>query len=248
MTWSIIARDPADGAIGIAVASRFFACGAMVPYVGSRSAVASQAFCNPVWGTEGRDRLQAGECAGAVLADFVKRDAGQAIRQCHMMDAEGHFVAHTGDDCTGWAGHLIGDGFSVAGNMLAGPQVIKATAQAMRRHADRPLPQRLLAAMRAGEEAGGDKRGKQAAGLVVHHGEAHPWLDLRVDDHGDPLTELERLLDVAGERYLFVADEMPGARRFSGLPTRAALDARIEAEYDRRLRAGQVSRSLATDP
>ncbi|MEY8829677.1 DUF1028 domain-containing protein [Sedimentitalea sp. XS_ASV28] len=248
MTWSIIAHDPSDGAIGIAVASRFFACGAMVPYVGAKTAVASQAFCNPVWGTEGRDRLQAGEAARDVLADFVKRDAGQAIRQCHMMDAQGDFVAHTGADCTDWAGHLIGDGFSVAGNMLAGSQVIEATADALVQSRDLPLPQRLLAAMRAGEKAGGDKRGKQAAGLVIHHGEAHPWLDLRVDDHGDPLAELDRLLDVAGERYLFFADAMPGAQRFSGLPTREALDARIEAEYDRRLRAGHVSRSLATDP
>jgi uncharacterized Ntn-hydrolase superfamily protein len=247
MTFSIIARDPADGAIGIAVASRFFACGAVVSYVGPRTAVASQAFCNPVWGTEGRARLEAGEVSAAVMADFIARDEGQAIRQCHMMDAGGQFAAHTGEGCTDWAGHLICDGFSVAGNMLAGPQVIEATADSFAARDDLPLPQRLLTAMQAGEAAGGDKRGRQAAGLVIHHGQAHPWLDLRVDDHGDPLGELDRLLDIAGERYLFVADEMPMTERFSGLPTREALDARIDAEQDRRQKAGHVSRSLATE-
>ncbi|MBK0327846.1 DUF1028 domain-containing protein [Rhodobacteraceae bacterium F11138] len=246
MTWSIIARDPSGGAIGIAVASRFFACGAMVPYVGANTAVASQAFCNPIWGTEGRARLEAGEPATAVLADFVERDQGQAIRQCHMMDANGQFMAHTGKDCTDWAGHLIGDGFSVAGNMLAGPQVVQATAEALAASCDLPLPRRLLSAMQAGEAAGGDKRGKQAAGLVIHHGQAHPWLDLRVDDHGDPLSELERLLDVAAERYLYVADEMPTRQRFSGRPDRDALDAKIYREEKRRQQAGEISRSLAT--
>lgn len=248
MTFSIIARDPADGAIGIAVASRFFACGAMVPYVGSNTAVASQAFCNPLWGTEGRERLQAGEAAQAVLDDFVKRDDGQAIRQCHMMDAAGAFAAHTGAGCIDWAGHLIGDGFSVAGNMLAGPDVIEAVAESFGKQHDLPFAQRLLAAMHAGEAAGGDKRGRQAAGLVIHHGQAHPWLDIRADDHDDPLGELDRLLDVAGERYVFVADEMPTQDRFSGLPTREALDARIDAEQSRRQKNGHVSRSLATDP
>ncbi|SFT86480.1 DUF1028 domain-containing protein [Sedimentitalea nanhaiensis] len=248
MTWSIIARDPADGAIGIAVASRFFACGAAVPYVGRRSAVASQAFCNPVWGTEGRNRLEAGEEARTVLDDLVARDAGQAIRQCHMMDASGRFAAHTGSGCTDWAGHLIGDGFCVAGNMLTGSEVIEATAAAFAAHSELPFAHRLLAAMHAGEDAGGDKRGKQAAGLTIHRGQAHPWLDLRADDHGDPLTELDRLLDVAGERYLFVADEMPTAERFSGLPTRTELDTRIDSEQKRRQQAGQASRSLASDP
>lgn len=208
MTWSIIARDEATGETGIAVASRFFACGALMPWLGRRVAVASQAFVNPLWGTEGRARLEAGEDADAVLADLAARDEGGAQRQAHMMDAAGRFAAHTGADCIEWAGHMIGPDHSVAGSMLAGPAVINHTSHAFSA-AKGPLAHRLLAAMRAGEVAGGDKRGRQAAAIVIHRGERHPYLDLRVDDHGDPLAELARLLDVPAERYLHVAAIMP---------------------------------------
>lgn len=244
VTYSIIARDGATGETGIAVASRFFACGALVPWLGRGVAVATQAFVNPLWGAEGIDRLEAGEAADAVLADLVARDAGQAQRQAHMMDATGRFAAHTGTDCIDWAGHQIGQDHSVAGNMLAGPAVIAETSRAFSA-ATGPLVQRLLAAMQAGEAAGGDKRGRQAAAIIVHRGERYPFLDLRVDDHGDPLAELARLLDVAAERYLHVAAIMPTEARFSGRPDRTAVDAAIaEAE----LRRNGETRSLATGP
>ncbi|MCB1310600.1 MAG: DUF1028 domain-containing protein [Sedimentitalea sp.] len=247
MTYSIIAHDPATGEIGIAVASRFFACGAAVPYVGRRVAVATQAFVNPLWGSEGRTRLEAGETAEAVLADFRARDAGQAIRQCHMMDASGRFAAHTGAECVAWAGHRCGADHSVAGNMLAGPEVVAATFEAYQTAAALPMAERLLAAMEAGEAAGGDKRGRQAAGLVIHRGEDHAWLDLRVDDHGDPLAELRRLLDVAEERYLHVAAAMPTRANFSGVPTREGIDRAIAEAAEARRVARRPSRSLATD-
>ena len=247
MTFSLIAKDPADGAIGVIVASRFFACGAAVPYVGAAVAVATQAFCNPVWGTEGRRRLAMAESAQDVLGDFVRRDAGQAIRQAHMLDAQGTFAAHTGADCVGWAGHLIAQDHSVAGNMLAGPEVIKATSEAYAAQTDLPFAQRLIAAMQAGEAAGGDKRGRQAAGLVIHRGEDHPWLDIRADDHSDPLGELERLWDVAQERYVHFAKAMPTAANFSGLPTRDGIDADIQRAEAARKAAGIISRSYATD-
>ncbi len=244
MTWSLIAREE-DGSIGLIVASRFFACGGVVPYVGAEVAVASQAFCNPVWGTEGRARLAAGEAARAVLDDLVARDAGAAHRQAHMMDAKGDFAAHTGAECVGWAGHLAGDGYSIAGNMLAGPEVLEATARAYAAGRALPFAQRLIDAMQAGEAAGGDKRGRQAAGLVLHRGEAHPWLSLRADDHADPLAELARLWDVAQERYVHFARGMPTAAQFSGTPTRAGIDAAIAAEDARRKAAGRISRSAA---
>lgn len=246
MTYSLIARD-ADGSIGLVVASKFFACGALVPYLSGSVAVASQAFCNPVWGTEGRARLMAGETAEHVLADLVARDEGRAIRQAHMMDAEGGFCAHTGDDCIDWAGHLLAADHSVAGNMLAGPPVIAATSEAYRAHASLPFAERLIKAMQAGEKAGGDKRGRQAAGLVIHRGEAHPWLDLRADDHADPLGELARLWDVAQERYVHFAKGMPSSGRFSGYPTRDGLDADIAAAEARRKAEGRPSRSLAVE-
>jgi uncharacterized Ntn-hydrolase superfamily protein len=246
MTFSLIAKDT-DGAVGLIVASKFFACGAVVPYVGADVAVASQAFCNPVWGTEGRARLAAGEAADAVLADLVARDAGQAIRQAHMMDAQGRFAAHTGADCVDWAGHLVAEDHSVAGNMLAGGDVIRATSEAYAAGAGKPFAQRLIDAMLAGEAAGGDKRGRQAAGLVIHRGETHPWLDLRADDHADPLGELARLWDVAQERYVHFAKGMPTAERFSGYPTREGIDAAIAEAEARRVAEGRPSRSRAVE-
>ncbi len=247
MTWSLIARNPEDGAIGVIVASRFFACGAAVPYVGRTVAVASQAFCNPVWGTEGRARLAAGEAAEDVIADFAARDQGQAIRQAHMMDAEGRFAAHTGSDCVDWAGHIIAEDHSVAGNMLSGAEVIEATSASYRAHPDLPFAERLIKAMHAGEAAGGDKRGRQAAGLVIHRGEDHAWLDIRADDHSDPLAELSRLWEVAQERYVHFAKGMPGRANFSGFPTRDGIDADIAAAEAKRIAEGRASRSQAVD-
>ncbi len=246
MTFSLIARD-ADGQVGLIVASKFFACGAVVPFVGAQVAVASQAFCNPLWGTEGRARLAAGEAAEAVLADLVARDEGRAIRQAHMMDAQGGFAAHTGADCIDFAGHLQGQWHSVAGNMLTGPEVLRATSEAYLAGADLPFPARLIAAMLAGEAAGGDKRGRQAAGLVIHRGEDHAWLDLRADDHADPLAELTRLWDVAQERYVHFAKGMATRSDFSGTTDRAPIDAGIADALARRRAEGRASRSQAVE-
>lgn len=246
MTYSLLAKDPQTGAIGISVASRFFACGSLVPHIGRGVAVATQAFINPIWGTEGQRRLQNGEAAASVLADLVSRDAGQAQRQAHILDAAGHSAAFTGAGCIDWAGHITDDGFSVAGNMLAGPEVIAEVARAWRLRDDLAFPDRLLAAMQAGEDAGGDKRGRQAAGLRIHRGQDYPWLDLRVDDHADPLSELRRLLDVAHERYLYVAEIMPTAECFSGAPDRSHIDARIAASEALRAAEGRVTASYAT--
>lgn len=248
MTYSIITRDPGTGEIGVIVASRFFACGAVVPYVGRRVAVATQSFVNPLWGTEGRRRLEAGETAEALIAEFATRDAGRDIRQCHMMDAAGNFAAHTGADCVEWGGHQMGTHHSVAGNMLAGPQVLRATFDTYANRSDLAMPQRLLAAMRAGEDAGGDKRGRQAAGLVIHRGQDHAYLDLRTDDHADPLTELERLLDTAGERYLHMADAMATHDNFSGTTDRGPIDAAIAQAEETRKSAGRRSQSRAVGP
>ncbi|MEP4196795.1 MAG: DUF1028 domain-containing protein [Aliishimia sp.] len=246
MTYSLIAKD-ADGSIGLIVASKFFACGAVVPFVSGTVAVASQAFCNPVWGTEGRARMMVGESANDVLDDLAARDEGRAIRQAHMMDEQGRFVAYTGEDCVDWAGHILGDGHSVAGNMLAGSRVIEATSEAYLDNAALPFAERLITAMLAGEKAGGDKRGRQSAGLLIHRGEAHPWLDLRADDHADPLAELVRLWDVAQERYVHFAKGMPTAEQFSGFPTRDGIDEDIEAAEARRKAEGRPSRSYAVE-
>ena len=249
MTYSIVARDPETGMLGVAVASRFFAVGAVVPHVrGGKGAVATQAFVNPLWGLEGADRLAAGESAEAVIADLASRDAGQAQRQAHMIDAAGRSAAHTGAECIDWCGHLIGEGVSVAGNMLAGPEVIADTLTAFEDGADQPFAERLLRAMRAGEDAGGDKRGRQSACLVIHRDQDYPWLSIRADDHGDPLSELDRLLAVASERFLHVAEIMPTRENFSGTPDRSGIDAAIREAERRRIEDGLSSASFATDP
>ena len=247
MTYSIIAKDPETGEIAIAVASRFFACGALVPYAGRDVAVASQAFCNPLWGLEGRMRLANGESSAEVLADFVARDGGQAIRQAHMIDAGGSIAAHTGADCVDWSGHRSADGVSVAGNMLAGASVVEATLAAYVENMDQPLLERLLRAMEAGERAGGDKRGKQAAGLVIHRGEDYPWLDIRADDHADPLAELRRLTEVSEERYTHFAMGLATTSNFSGLVDRSPIDAAIQQADAERMENGIPSSSHATE-
>ncbi|WP_299345979.1 DUF1028 domain-containing protein [uncultured Maritalea sp.] len=246
MTYSIVARDQETGAVGIIVASRFFAAGAMVPYVGPDYAIASQSWVNPIWGTDGVSQLAADQSALDVLDGMVQKDEGRATRQAHMIDRKGNVAAFTGEECTDWAGHELGDGFSVAGNMLVAADVVKDTAQAYRNNLDKPFAERLLLAMEAGERAGGDKRGKQSAGMVIHRGEDYPWLDIRADDHADPLAELGRLYTVAQETYLIVADFLPTKDKFSGHQNEDELGAKMEAANKEREESGYKSPSLAS--
>lgn len=246
MTYSIVAKDKKTSAIGIAVASRFFACGAMVPFVARNTAVASQAFCNPLWGIEGRDRLNAGEKANNVLNDFVDRDAGQSIRQVHMIDMYGDIHAHTGSDCVDWAGHASANLVSVAGNMLVGENVVRDTLTSYQDNINEDFLDRLLLAMDAGEKAGGDKRGRQAAGIIIHMGQDYPWLDLRVDDHADPLAELRRLVDVSQERFVHFSKGLATKDNFSGVSDRSPIDKAITDAEVRRKNKGLKSRSFAS--
>jgi uncharacterized Ntn-hydrolase superfamily protein len=228
MTWSIIARDEASGRIGIAVATKAFAVGALVPHIRTNAgAVASQAFVNPFYGPKGLALLEAGAGAGEVVARLTAEDEGRASRQLHVMDREGRFAAYTGEACIDWCGHLLHGAFSVAGNMLAGPQVLSETMRAYEAQADAPFARRLLAAMRAGEAAGGDKRGRQSAALLIHDGEDYPLYDLRVDDHADPLSELSRLHQVASERWVHFRRRMPSRANPSGLVDRDEVEALI---------------------
>lgn len=246
MTYSIVARDTRSGEIGIAVASRFFACGVQVPWLSATAAVASQAFVNPLWGIEGLDRVQNGEGPDAILADFVARDAGQASRQAHFLAPSGEMAQHTGADCVPWAGHVAAPDVSVAGNMLVGPAVVEDTLAAYLAHPDLPLAERLMTAMEAGEAAGGDKRGRQAAGLIVHAGQPYPAIDVRTDDHADPLAELRRLIAVSKERYVQFARSMATTDNFSGATDRRPLDAAIAQDEADRARRGIKSQSFAT--
>src|SRR6201987_441051 len=184
MTWSIIARDSVSGQIGIAVATKFFAVGARVPHIAAGiGGVATQALVNPYYGIDGVRMLREGKSPEAIVTALLASDDGRESRQIHILDADGRVAAHTGKDCVDWCGHVKGDGFSIAGNMLAGAAVLDDTAKAYAANQNLPFPQRLIAAMRAGEAAGGDKRGKQTAALLIHDTEEWSALDLRVDDH-----------------------------------------------------------------
>src|SRR5882762_1544535 len=166
MTWSIVARDPATGAFGVAVTTKFFAVGALCPHAMSGvGALATQALINPTFGPRGLRLLREGVPAPDIVRILLDGDDGRATRQLHIIDAEGRNAAHTGADCVGWCGHLVREGFSVAGNMLAGAAVIEDTASFFAAHPELPLTLRLIGALDAGQAAGGDKRGKQSAAL-----------------------------------------------------------------------------------
>ena len=227
MTWSILARD-AQGQFGLAIASRFFAVGALCLHsqrgVG---ALATQALMNPLYGPAGLALLGAGHSAAEALAELIASDAGREHRQLHLLPATGPAAAHTGAACIDWCGHQLFDDFSVAGNMLAGPQVLAATADAYLSAAGLPLAERLLAAMAAGEAAGGDKRGKQAAALRIQADEDYLQLDLRVDDHAEPITELQRLYQVSLQRSQPFMACLAGRHDPVGLTDRDQIETRI---------------------
>jgi uncharacterized Ntn-hydrolase superfamily protein len=230
MTWSIIARDELSGQFGIAVATRFFAVGARVPYIAPHiGAIATQALVNPYYGIDGLKLLRAGRQPRDVMETVIAADPGRESRQLHIIDASGRVACHTGSDCVGWAGHLQGNGFSVAGNMLAGAQVIDAAARAYIAAEKLPFSQRLIAAMRSGEAAGGDKRGKQSAALVIYEEDEWSALDLRVDDHADPLAELERLEQVSRERWVHFRRFLPSRKNPAGVTDRKIIEASMEA-------------------
>ena len=228
MTWSIIARDKATGQFGIAVATRFFAVGALTPHLKSHvGAIATQALVNVFYGTEGLRLLQQGAGAKDVIATVIAADLGSDHRQVHVIDAQGGTAAHTGKSCIDWCGQLAGDEFSVAGNMLAGARVIEDTAAAYKMNVALPFARRLIAAMRAGEAAGGDKRGKQSAALVICGEEDWPDLDLRVDDHAEPLAELERLEGVSRERFVHFMRILPNRGDRAGITDRDVIERKI---------------------
>ncbi|MCB8819109.1 DUF1028 domain-containing protein [Microvirga rosea] len=239
MTWSIVARDGETGQIGIAVSTCAFAVGARVPFVAPGvGAVATQAFVNPFYGFRGLELLRAGACAEDVIRIVTTADEGRGQRQVHVMDTQGGLAAYTGADCVPWCGHLIRGTFSVAGNMLAGPQVIEETALVFEKSADLPLARRFLAALRAGEAVGGDKRGKQSAAILICDEEEYPYLDIRVDDHQDPLTELARLEEVSRSRFLHYRKFMPSRDNPSGVIDREEIERRIAQSMAAENRAG----------
>jgi uncharacterized Ntn-hydrolase superfamily protein len=206
MTWSIVTHDPASGAFAVAVATRAFAVGASCPFVRAGvGAVSTQSMTNRYLGPAILDGFSRGLDPASAIEGALAGDAGSGLRQVHAVDRHGRTAAWTGRNCVEWCGSVAGastagGGVSVAGNMLAGEAVIAETLTTFQAAATLPLPERLMRAMLAGQEAGGDRRGRQSAAMRLITTEDFPDLDLRVDDHPDPLAELDRLLGLWREQ------------------------------------------------
>jgi uncharacterized Ntn-hydrolase superfamily protein len=204
MTFSIVARS-ADGHVhGVAVASKFLAVGAAVPAAEAEvGAVATQSYANLAYRPQGLALLRTGVDAVGVVAGLTAADPGRASRQLGVVGASGPGATYTGADCHAWAGGAAGDGYAIQGNILAGPEVVAAMERAFLSTVDEPwLARRLLVALTAGDRAGGDRRGRQSAALYVvakgqgYGGTSDVVVDLRIDDHEDPVVEMARLLDL----------------------------------------------------
>jgi len=219
-TFSIVAHDPATGELGVSVASKFLAVGAIVPWArASVGALATQAWANLSFGPEGLDLLAQGLTAVDVVRRLTGSDERRSHRQVGAVDARGGAAAWTGEDCFPWAGHVTGPGFSCQGNILTGEAVVRAIAEAFERTAG-PLPERLVTAVAAGQANGGDSRGQQSAALYVvkekgsYGGYIDRYVDLRVDDHPAPIEELRKLLEL--HRLYFGATDAANLTRVAG--------------------------------
>ena len=201
-TFSIVASDRKNNSYGVAVASKFLAVGSIVSWAKSEvGAIATQAHAKIAFGPDGLQMLEGGRSASEVLSALISNDPGAETRQLAIVDAHGGVAAHTGIKCHDWAGHLIGDHFSCQGNILVGSETLEAMETSFV-STKGELSDRLIAALMAGDEAGGDSRGKQSAAILVvksgggYGGDTDRYLDLRVDDHQDPVNKLSRLVEM----------------------------------------------------
>jgi uncharacterized Ntn-hydrolase superfamily protein len=205
-TFSIVAYDPEHKQWGVAVASKYLAVGSAVPWArAGAGAVATQALVNTTYGSQGLELLAQGKSAAEVVKHVTDLDKEREARQVGIVDAQGEVAAFSGAGCNAWAGHKIGKHYTCQGNLLAGPQVVEAMARAFE-EAKGPFAWRLMASLEAGEKAGGDKRGKQSAAILVVRAGGGPnglgdrAIDFRVDDHERPVQELARILALRLER------------------------------------------------
>lgn len=208
-TFSITARCERTGQFGVAVSTKVPAVGMLCPFArAGAGAVATQSFVNPYLGIWGLDLLSEGRGAEEVKDVLLYRDPDPAKRQFAVVDGWGTAAAHTGEESDTWRGHSTGENFAVAGNMLVGEETLRAMTESFR-GTEGTLAERLVLALAAGQEAGGDKRGRQSAAVRVVDTEEYPHLDLRVDEHPDPVSELRRVYEVARRDLLPLTSMMP---------------------------------------
>jgi uncharacterized Ntn-hydrolase superfamily protein len=201
-TFSVVARDPSNGDLGVIVQSKFPCVGSVVPWaMADVGAIATQAWANVSYGPRGLELLKAGKSAQAVLDALVGSDEGAQHRQVGIVDANGQVAVHTGEECMHWAGHVAGKGFTCQGNILASADVVQDMSSAYEK-AEGDLIDRLFAALNAGQAAGGDRRGMQSAAIFVvrkgggYEGGNDRYVDVRVDEHPAPIAELERIFTI----------------------------------------------------
>jgi uncharacterized Ntn-hydrolase superfamily protein len=210
MTFSIVARCERTGALGVAVSTAVPAVGAMCPYVRAGvGAVSTQSWVNPYLAMNALDLIEQGESAQSALQQVLKDDPAADLRQLGLVDSQGRTATWTGPSCTGWAGQRTSEGVTIQGNMLTGAATLDDMLEAFVSSPDESLEERLMRALEAGQAAGGDKRGRQSAALKVMRGEAYAWLDLRVDEHRDPVPELRRVFEVARHQFIPFVEGMP---------------------------------------
>jgi uncharacterized Ntn-hydrolase superfamily protein len=231
VTYSIVARDQASGDFGVAVQSKFLAVGAVVPWAQAGvGAIATQSFANVAYGPEGLRNLGEGTSAADVLQRLVAADDLREERQVGIVDRHGGAATHTGRGCFAWAGGRTGDGFAAQGNILAGPAVVDGLADTFVT-GGRPFPELLIACLAAAETAGGDRRGSESAALLIVRdgggfaGGNDRWIDLRVDQHDDPVAELGRVLEFQRLYY-----EQPAADTLQPLDETTASEVRAILE------------------
>ncbi|SIO87784.1 hypothetical protein BQ8420_17420 [Nocardiopsis sp. JB363] len=215
-TFTIVAHDRRSGACGVAISSRMPAIGALTVFAHAEvGAVATQALINPLLGVDTLELLRSLPAREA-LDGALTQDPDPDSRQVVVVDRQGRSAAHTGSMTHPWCGHRTGDGFAVAGNILTGAGTLDAMVDAWSAEPDLTLDERLLGALEAGQAAGGDRRGRQSAALYVHTGNPYPYLDLRVDEHPDPVAELRRVHGVARRELLPFVDALPTRDNPSG--------------------------------
>jgi len=216
-TFSIAARCPRTGMLGVAVSTAVPAVGGLCPHVRSGiGAVATQAWVNPYLGFGSIAALADGADAARALEQVLALDKSTDVRQVGVVDAKGRSAAWSGEKCTSWYGHRTGSGYAIQGNMLTGPEVITAMETAFLGSEAAELAERLLLVLEAAQAVGGDKRGKQSAALLVHHVEDYPWVDLRVDEHRYPVAELRRIWCIYLQQVRPFLDGMPKRGRAAG--------------------------------
>lgn len=209
-TFSIVARDRGTGQLGIAVSTKVPAVGSMCPFIRfGVGAVSTQAWVNPYLGPRVLERLAQGADAQGALDAVIAEEVDSEIRQVGVVDADGRSAAFTGEGTDPWTGHRTGPDYSVQGNMLVDEHTVIAMAEAFVDTEGEPLAERLLQALEAGQEAGGDRRGRQSAALLVRGPEVYAVADLRVDEHPDPVAELRRIYEVARTELFPLVDALP---------------------------------------